>query len=78
MKKVKYKYIVKYKLNHNDTVKYSVCDLVRIYKWKDIFTKISESRFTEKVFKVRKVQKTNPNTYLLEDFNGKKNKGSFY
>ena len=73
-KEVSHKYIVKYKLKH-DTVKYSVCDLVRIYKWKDTFTKKSGSRFTAEVFKVREVQETKPHTYLLEDLNGEEIKG---
>ena len=68
---------MKYKLKHDDTVKYSVGDLVRIYKWKDTFTKKSGSRFTE-VFKVREVQETKPHTYLLEDLNGEEIKTSFY
>ena len=69
-KEVRHKYIVKYKFKHDDTVKYSVGDLVRIYKWKDTFTKKLGSRFTEEVFKVREVQETKPHTYLLEDLNG--------
>ena len=68
---------MKYKLKHVDTVKYSVGDLVRIYKWKDTFTKKSGRRFTEEVFKVNEVQETKPHTYLLEDLNGKEIKGSF-
>ena len=40
-KEVRHKYRVKYKLKHDDTVKYSVGDLVRIYKWKYTFTKKS-------------------------------------
>ena len=77
-KEVRYKYIVKYKLKHDDTVKYFVGDLVRIYKWKDTFTKKSGSKFTKEVFKVREVQETKPHTYLLEYLNGEVIKGSFY
>ena len=77
-KEVKHAYIVKYKLKHDDTVKYSVGNLVRIYKWKDTFTKKIGSRFTEEVFKVGEVQETKPHTYLLEDLNGEEIKGSFY
>ena len=54
-KEVRHTYSVKYKLKHDDTVKYAVGELVRIYKWKDTFTKKSGSRFTEEVFKVREV-----------------------
>ena len=64
-------------MKHDDTVKYSVADLVRIYKWKDTFTKKSISRFTKEVFKVKEVQETKPHTYLLEDLNGEKIKESF-
>ena len=77
-KEVRHQYIIKYKLKHDDTFKYAVGDLVRIYKYKDTFTKKSGSRFTEEVFKVRKVQETKPHTYLLEDLNGEEIKGSFY
>ena len=38
-KEVRHTYIVKYKLKHDDTVKYAVGDLVIIYKYKDIITK---------------------------------------
>ena len=75
---VKHKYIVKYILKYDDTVKYSVDDLVRFYKRKDTFTTMSGSRFTEEVFKVREVQETKPHTNLLEDLNGEEIKGSFY
>ena len=77
-KKVRHTYIVKYKLKHNDTVKYNCGDLVRIYKYKDIFTKKSGIRFTEEVFKVKEVQESKPHTYLLENLNGEEIKGSFY
>ena len=50
-KEVKHKFIVKYKLKHDDTVKYFVGDLVWIYKWKDTCTKKSGSRFTDEVLK---------------------------
>ena len=68
-KEVRHTYIVKYKLKHDDTVKYSIGDLVRIYKYKDIFTKKSGIRFTEEVVKGNKVQEAKPHTYLLEDLN---------
>ena len=77
-KEVRHTYIVKYKLKHDDTVKYAVGDLVRIYKYKNIFTKKSGIRFTEEVFKIKEVQETKPHTYLLEDLNGEEIKGSFY
>ena len=42
-KDVRHTYIVKYKLKHDDIVKYAIGDLVRIYKYKDTFTKKSGS-----------------------------------
>ena len=77
-KEVRHRYIVKYKLKHDDTVKYNVGDLIRIYKYKDIFTKKSYIRFTVEVFIVKEVLETKPHSYLLEDLNGEKIKGSFY
>ena len=76
--RIRHEYIIKYKLKHDDKKKYSVGDLVRIYKWKDTFTKKSGARFTDEVFKVREIQDTKPHTYLLEDLNGEEIKGSFY
>ena len=58
-KKIRHTYIVKYKLKHDDTVKYAIDDLVRIYKYKDAFTKKSGSRFTEEVFKLKKYNRLN-------------------
>ena len=77
-KEVRLQYIIKYKLKHDDTVKYAIYNLVRIYKCKDTFTKKSGSRFTEEVFKVREVQETKPHTYLLKNLNGEEIKGSCY
>ena len=77
-KEVRHTYIVKYNLKHDDTVKYVIGDLVRIYKYKDTFTKKSGIRFTEEVFKVKELQETKPHTYLLEDLNGEEIKKSFY
>ena len=61
---------MEYKLKHDDTVKFLVSNIVRIYIWKDTLTKKSGSRLTEEVLKVRIVQETKPHTYLLEDKNG--------
>ena len=77
-KEVRHQYIIKYKLKHDDTVKYTIGDLVRMYKYKDTFTKKSGGRFTVKVCKVREVQDTKPHTYILEDLNDEKITGSFY
>ena len=38
-KQVRHKYIVNYKWKHDDTVKYAVGDVVRIYKYKNTVKK---------------------------------------
>ena len=50
-KEVRHKYIVKYKLKHDDKVKYSVGDFVRIYKWKDTSIKKVVLDLQKKCFK---------------------------
>ena len=65
-------------MKHDGTVNYFVGDLVRIYKYKNTYTKNSGSRFREEMFKVRDVQDTIPYTLLLDDLNREVIKGSFY
>jgi hypothetical protein len=58
--------------------KYKVGDQVRISKVKKIFDKGYLQNWTNEVFTVRRVSKTNPVTYLLSDFTGEDVSGSFY
>lgn len=58
--------------------KYKVGDSVRISKYKHIFEKGYTPNWTTEVFKIRKIQKTNPITYLLEDYQKSDIKGCFY
>ena len=58
--------------------KFKVGDHVRISKYKKIFAKGYTPNWSEAVFVVNKVQKTVPWTYLINDLNGEKIKGSFY
>ena len=58
--------------------KFEVGDNVRISKYKNIFAKDYTPNWSEEVFVVSKVQNTVPWTYLINDLNGEKNKGSFY
>ncbi|XP_071640888.1 uncharacterized protein [Temnothorax longispinosus] len=53
-------------------------DSVRVSKFKTIFDKGYTPNWTTEVFRIVKVQKTNPVTYLLEDFCGKPIAGGFY
>ena len=57
---------------------YKVGDLVRIYRYKSVFTKGYEANFTEELFKIRKVIRGDPNVYELEDLDGEPIIGKFY
>lgn len=58
--------------------KFKVDDYVRIGKYKSVFEKGYTPNWTTEIFKVRKVQQTNPYTYLLEDYKGNEIVGGFY
>ncbi|XP_011684988.1 PREDICTED: uncharacterized protein LOC105448225 [Wasmannia auropunctata] len=58
--------------------RFKVGDSVRVSKFKTIFDKGYTPNWTTEVFKIIKVQKTNPATYLLEDSRGKLIAGGFY
>ena len=50
--------------------KFKVGDMVRISKYKSIFTKGYEANFTEELFKVIKVIRGYSNVYEIEDLEG--------
>ncbi|XP_024871855.1 uncharacterized protein LOC112454595 [Temnothorax curvispinosus] len=58
--------------------KFKAGDSVRVSKYKTIFEKGYTPNWTTEVFKIVKVQRTNPVTYLLEDYRGKSVSGGFY
>ncbi|XP_014471324.1 PREDICTED: uncharacterized protein LOC106742665 [Dinoponera quadriceps] len=58
--------------------KFKVGDHVRVSKFKTDFEKGYTPNWTTEVFKIVKVQRTNPVTYLLEDSRGKFIAGVFY
>ena len=58
--------------------KFKVGNPVRVSKFKTIFAKGYTPNWTTEVFKIAKVQRPNPVTYLLEDYQGKPIVGSFY
>lgn len=60
------------------TPKFKVGDSVRISKYKHIFEKGYTPNFTTEVFKIQKVQKTDPVTYILKDYKDNPIKGGFY
>lgn len=58
--------------------KYKIGDRVRIYKWKNKFEKGYIGYWTNEVFKINKIKKTNPITYELVALDGEEIIGSFY
>ena len=58
--------------------KFQIGDPVRISKSKHVFEKGYTPNWTTEIFKIRKIQLTNPVTYLLEDYQGQPIEGGFY
>jgi Integrase core domain. len=58
--------------------KFRVGDTVRISKYKGVFEKGYTANYSTELFKVVKVNITNPITYMIEDMDGQPIKGCFY
>ncbi|XP_011636546.1 uncharacterized protein LOC105426842 [Pogonomyrmex barbatus] len=58
--------------------RFKVGDSIRVSKFKTTFEKDYTSNWTTEIFKIIKVPKTNPVTYLLENYKGKPVAGGFY
>lgn len=58
--------------------KLNVGDVVRINKYKGVFSKGFEINWSPELFKIVKVNINKPVTFLLEDMNGQPIKGCFY
>ena len=58
--------------------KCKIDDKVRIQKKKGLFEKGFTPNWTEEVFTVSKVQRTNPITYNTPDYNDEEIQGTFY
>lgn len=58
--------------------KFRIGDSVRLSKFKHMFEKGYTPNWTTEIFKIRKVQLTNPVTYLLEDLDGEPISGAMY
>ncbi len=69
-------------LLNNDKIgnkpKFKVGTKVRISKSKGLFEKGYKFNWSEELFVIKKVQKTYPVTYVLEDLSGEEVSGSFY
>ena len=53
-------------------------DLVRASALHRTFKKESDNQWTDEIFVVKTVKRTNPPTYILQDFNGEEIMGGFY
>lgn len=71
-------YEKQFRMNSYDDARYHVDDFVRISKYKSVFEKGYTPNWSTEIFKVYKIQLTNPITYLLEDIHGDRIKGAFY
>lgn len=58
--------------------KFKVGDHVRMSKYKHVFSKGYTPNWTTEIFKIRRVQQTNPITYLLVDIKGRDVLGTIY
>jgi len=58
--------------------KFKTGDKVRILKKKGLFETGFTPNWTEEVFAVSKIQRTNPVTYEITDYNGEEIQGTFY
>ncbi|KMQ82161.1 hypothetical protein RF55_23968 [Lasius niger] len=66
------------RVNIAGPAKFKVGDPVRVSKYKTFFEKGYTPNWTTEVFKIVKVQRTNPVSYLLEDYRKKSVAGAFY
>ena len=64
--------------NLKKTIKFSNGDRVRILIKKNKFAKEFEKSWSEEIFKIKRIQNTNPITYLIEDLDGEDIIGGFY
>ncbi|XP_029664354.1 uncharacterized protein LOC115236194 [Formica exsecta] len=58
--------------------KFKVADPVRVSKFKTIFKKGFTPNWTTEIFRIAKIQQSNPVTYLLKDSRGEPIAGGFY
>ena len=70
---------IDFKKESNDKIpKFKVGDHVRIYKYKNIFAKGYMPNWSEQIFVIKKIKKTIPWTYVINDLNGEKIISTFY
>ena len=76
---VKDKTYIDFKKEVNDKdAKFKIGDRVRIFKYKNIFTKGYTPNCSGEVFVIKKVKNTVPWTYVINDLNSEEIIGTFY
>ena len=68
---------IKEEINFDKKPKFKINDRVRIFKYKNKFEKGYRGYWTKEVFKVTKINNTNPIMYTIQDLNNEKIQGSF-
>lgn len=71
-------YNYKRNIKPDNNVKFKIGDRVRLSKYKHIFQKGYLPSWTTEIFTIKKIQYTNPITYLLVDLEGDEIKGGVY
>lgn len=64
--------------SRSSKAKFKCGDLVRLSKYKHIFSKGYTPNWTTEIFRIKSVQRTNPITYLLCDLEGHEINGTIY
>ena len=62
--------------NYKNT-KFKIGGIVRISKYNNIFSKVDIPNWSEEVFVIKKVKKTLPRIYVINDLNGEEIVGNF-
>lgn len=72
--------VYNYKINYPaaEKNKFKIGDPVRLSKYKYVFDKGYTPNWTTEVFRIKKIQYTNPITYIINDYQDKIVKGSVY
>lgn len=65
-------------ITHRNSCSFKVGDPVRLSRYKHVFEKGYLPSWTTEIFTINKIQKTNPVTYLLVDYEGNPIKGCVY
>ena len=63
---------------NDNNPKFKVGDQVRIWKYKNIFSKGYTPNWPEEAFVIKKTKNTVPWTYVIDDLNGEEITGTFY